>query len=824
MSAELPVPASSVTPSSPSDVALGKSLAAHRYVRFGFDGTARSKMKAAVVAARGGTGGAKERALAFLVAADVARRLNEWRESADLLVEASRVLVEVGAPVPASVAMALAVDGLVTMNDLKRADEQIAAAGWMKAALPMGTTLAEAVLLSARGAPSEARALTKKRPDKIDDLWAGWWSNLFSAEVMLELGAVPGAQQTLEKVSKDFVEKQKGSEPWLRLKCLEVWLAIEKLRTTPQGEKTDDAPAKLALKDLAAGAGRFPLYKAWAEQLKGELQLVSDQDAREAFAAATAFADAAKAPFLRMRFVLRQIGSKRGADDRWSAQHLEETKRGLLEQGAGARVQAVSHKGAAAAMPQMQASKASRMSIAMRLDTNLDQLQLTDESGLDAVIEVARYLGSIRSLDELLQKILESVVRVMRAERGVLLRSGDDGKLVAVSAKGLDAAKVVEGSNEISFGVVDAAKTTGEPILTDNAMSDQRFRERASVMSADIRSVVCSPIRTRTKTLGYVYLDRRAAAVPFNQDHLDLLAAFCTQVAVAWENALAFEEIESLNQGLERKVDERTKELKDSLELLTNTRLKLAEAQRDAMEKEMHLARDIQRSILPEEGVVARPGVNLCGKVIPASLCGGDFWMYAPISRDRTLMLIADVTGHGVAASLITAVARACLDTLTQATSIEDVADVLKMLNRVVHSSAGGHLCATAFACIVDPAKQELSFANAGHNFPFLQSGDNAAPLVARGVRVGEAKEMEVEVKVQAYQHGDRLALFTDGLTEWRSAAGRDYGERRLKKALLAAAGQGPAAVLQAIIDDAQVFSGGAERDDDLSILIADLT
>src|SRR5690606_25226023 len=132
-----------------------------------------------------------------------------------------------------------------------------------------------------------------------------------------------------------------------------------------------------------------------------------------------------------------------------------------------------------------------------------------------------------------------------------------------------------EGSNEISFGVVREALSTGEAILTDNALADQRFRERASVMATDIRSVVCAPIRTRERTLGFVYLDRRVTAVPFNDDHRDLLSAFCTQVAVAWENALAFEEIEALNAGLERKVEERTKELID-------TRLKLAEAERDA--------------------------------------------------------------------------------------------------------------------------------------------------------------------------------------------------------------------------------------------------
>src|SRR5690606_9650385 len=101
--------------------------------------------------------------------------------------------------------------------------------------------------------------------------------------------------------------------------------------------------------------------------------------------------------------------------------------------------------------------------------------------------------------------------RVMRAERGALLAlEGDDIRCKA--ARGMEVEKVIEGSNEISFGVVRETMSLGEAILTDNALADQRFRERASVMATDIRSVVCAPIRTRERTLGFVYLDRRVTA------------------------------------------------------------------------------------------------------------------------------------------------------------------------------------------------------------------------------------------------------------------------------------------------------------------------
>lgn len=463
-----------------------------------------------------------------------------------------------------------------------------------------------------------------------------------------------------------------------------------------------------------------------------------------------------------------------------------------------------------------------RRSIQGWLESGIDELKLTEESGLEAVIEVSRYLSSLRSLSELLEKILESVVRVMGAERGALLKvekseQGAEPTFRCITARRLDPANVVAGSNEISFGVLQEAYRSGEAILTDNALADERFKERKSVMATVIRSVLCAPIRTRERTLGFVYLDRRITAVPFNEDHRDLLAVFCTQVAVAWENALAFEEIEAFNASLEQKVEERTRELGD-------TRFKLAEAERDALEAEMRLARQIQQSILPSEKTLERPGLRVRGRVMPASFCGGDFWWLSGVG-DKTLLLIADVTGHGMAASMITAVAGACLDTLTDIGSARSVSEVLQTLNRVVYRSAGGRLCATAFCALYEPAEKRLEFASAGHNFPYLiADGDGGVqPLVARGARLGESPDRTFEEQSMALSTGQRLVLFSDGLVEWGDDKGRMFGERRFRKSLEAHRRDPLEKVIELCIADAEAFSRGFERDDDLSIVVVDV-
>ena len=107
---------------------------------------------------------------------------------------------------------------------------------------------------------------------------------------------------------------------------------------------------------------------------------------------------------------------------------------------------------------------------------------------------------------------------------------------------------------------------------------------------------------------------------------------------------------------------ESNEELQRTLDDLVSTRLRLAEAQRDAMEKELEVARDIQSAMLPEAVPGSRAGLTWRGVVTPASYCGGDFWQVDEIDEHRTLFLVADVAGHGVGAALITAVLRAAFD------------------------------------------------------------------------------------------------------------------------------------------------------------------
>ncbi len=800
---------------------ISRVLSGHRLARIGLRRLGQARVVSALSELRV-VASSHEAAFAATVAAEVARRSGDLRGAAALHKDAAEQWREAGNASLSAVALALSVEDAVLSGELQSAQanlRDVEAAGG-------SVHVANAFLSFARGDTAAARASFKVLMDAAPgDAWAACWVDAYGAEVLVEMGALVGAQQALDRLGGRLSPEHRFSEAFLRHAVLRA--RHESLRRLTLGGDEDDEKAKLHALVVRAQryAQGFPLYRAWAHQVAGEEALLNAGDPAALFDKAIADAEEAGSPYLHGRLLARQVESMRAVQERRSNPRALRARSLLLDSGATGFLGALttSKGGAPERMP-------SRMSIALRLETSLDQMNLSDEAGLDAVIEVSRHLQSVRSLDELLERIVDSVSRVLRAERAALLKH-DGSEFECLVARGIAAADVREGNKGVSFGVVREAMRSGEPVLSDNALADARFMDRASVMATDIRSVLCSPIRTKDHTFGFLYLDRRLTGVPFSPEHLDLLAAFSTQVAVAWENAVSFEEIARLNEGLERKVSDRTVELRKkndelqtTLDELTNTRLKLAEAERDALEKEMQLARDIQRSILPPEDTQRLSGLSVCGQVIPASYCGGDFWGYAALPDGRTLVIIADVTGHGMASSLITAVARSCLDTLREQEAIRSAADVLRTMNQVIFASAHGKLCATAFAGIFDPAARQLSFGNAGHNFPYLlREGADAAPLVAAGTRLGEAANTDFETHVREILPGDRLVLFTDGIIEWPNAKGKDYGDRRFRKSAQARRGEAPDECIRGLIDDATAYTDGIERDDDLTLVIVDV-
>ena len=250
--------------------------------------------------------------------------------------------------------------------------------------------------------------------------------------------------------------------------------------------------------------------------------------------------------------------------------------------------------------------------------------------------------------------------------------------------------------------------------------------------------------------------------------------------------------------------------------------------ERATLEKEMEVARLIQESLLPESRLVDVGFFRFIGYFKSASICGGDWWNFSLISGGRLLLVVGDVTGHGVSSAMITAAAKSCCDTLRNVTDGElTVTFLLEELNKTIYEAANRRFVMTFFATVIDPSTRTITYSNAGHNFPLLfraqreEGGEEIVPLVTRGNRLGDVMDSRFVEKSTAYGPGDILVWYTDGLTEGLGQDGRPFGERRLRRGVAALRDAEADVILDKVIADARGFFTDFERpEDDITLVV----
>ncbi|MDB4968947.1 MAG: uncharacterized protein JWN44_4636 [Myxococcales bacterium] len=250
-------------------------------------------------------------------------------------------------------------------------------------------------------------------------------------------------------------------------------------------------------------------------------------------------------------------------------------------------------------------------------------------------------------------------------------------------------------------------------------------------------------------------------------------------------------------------------------------------AEKATLEKELEVARTIQETLVPPNDPVERSYMKLAGYFLPASVCGGDWWTVHDMPDGRILVVIGDVTGHGVPSAMITAAAKAACD-VVRATEGDKltVTRLLEVMNRAIFESAKRKFVMTCFASILDPVRRTITYANAGHNFPYLYrpgsaDGNDFQVLMSRGNRLGDLEESTYAEKSHALSAGDVLVWYTDGIVECENDRGEEYGEKRFRAAIRRAADLDPVAMRESVVGAAGAFFGDRQRKDDITLVFA---
>ncbi|MCU0727341.1 MAG: SpoIIE family protein phosphatase [Planctomycetes bacterium] len=238
-------------------------------------------------------------------------------------------------------------------------------------------------------------------------------------------------------------------------------------------------------------------------------------------------------------------------------------------------------------------------------------------------------------------------------------------------------------------------------------------------------------------------------------------------------------------------------------------------------EKEMRIARRIQRSLLP----VARPrlrGFDVAGALVPAASLGGDYYDLLCLDGGRVLAaIVADVSGHSVASALHMAVVRALLR--SSLASARRPGEVLGRLNRQMYEDlTRAELFVSLFCCFVDVGTGEIVVANAGHPAGvILRRGAPAAESAdAEGILLGILPDTKYEERTLYLGKGDTLLLYTDGVVEAGDESGRRFGVDRLFRSLTMASRRSATQGVDAILGEARAFSGRRGLRDDMTVVI----
>ncbi|HUJ58018.1 MAG TPA: SpoIIE family protein phosphatase [Kofleriaceae bacterium] len=248
-------------------------------------------------------------------------------------------------------------------------------------------------------------------------------------------------------------------------------------------------------------------------------------------------------------------------------------------------------------------------------------------------------------------------------------------------------------------------------------------------------------------------------------------------------------------------------------------------AEKAKIEQELEVAKAIQETLVPSDAPVKKSTLTFAGFYQPAAQTGGDWWTWADLVGGKILIVIGDVTGHGVPSAMITAAAKAACDVGRYVHGDDvTVTRLLEIMNHAIFESAQRRFVMTCFASIVDTKTRTITYANAGHNFPYLyrpgEGKGEFGSLMIRGNRLGDDRTSKYEAKTTELVPGDVLVWYTDGIVECENEAGEEYGEKRFRASVRKAAALDAGEMRDAVVAEAAGYFGEAPRKDDITMVI----
>jgi serine phosphatase RsbU (regulator of sigma subunit) len=393
-----------------------------------------------------------------------------------------------------------------------------------------------------------------------------------------------------------------------------------------------------------------------------------------------------------------------------------------------------------------------------------------------ALIRAGNELASYRPLPELFKFILDLAIQAVNADRGVLMTLESDG-LEARANQG-------EGFH-ISRAVRDRVLNSGSSVLVTDTSIDEAFKERRSIVEQNIRTLMAVPLQTRDQIIGIIYVDSPSLLREFTPEDLSVLTVMANVAAIRIEQ----------------------------------TRFAEMEQARQLMARDLAQAAEIQQSFLPSVAPKVR-GMDLAGHNAPCRTVGGDYFDFFKYGDSRVALVLGDVSGKGMPASLLMMGLQARVQVLIE--EPRDLAGVVTRLNRITAANCPSNRFITYFSCIVDGDTGDVTYCNAGHNPPLIVRANGAVEELAGGGPVlGILKSIAYDEYHTHLEVGDTLLIYSDGVTEAASMSGEEFETERLGEAAARVRTESAAVILAAVNKAVADFTVGAPQSDDITLIVA---
>jgi sigma-B regulation protein RsbU (phosphoserine phosphatase) len=323
-----------------------------------------------------------------------------------------------------------------------------------------------------------------------------------------------------------------------------------------------------------------------------------------------------------------------------------------------------------------------------------------------------------------------------------------------------------------------------------DVLEDPRYRAISESCAADFASLNASlivPLVYQNQVIGSLNLGEKKSGKAYNREDIELLRTIASQGAIAIENARLFQE------NLEKQ----------------------------RMEEELNIARDLQLSMLPATCPEVK-GFRLAALSMPAREVGGDFYDFIEMGNDRLGLVVGDVTGKGVSGALVMAASRSVFRMLSEEQLT--VGEIMVRANlRTKKDIKKGMFVALLYA-VLNSKDRVLSFCSAGQTHPMYFSSETGRTklLETRGDNfpLGILEESDYQETQIALKPGDRVIFYTDGIVEAMNEQKEIFGFERLLDVIQGAASSNADSLLKEILDRVNEFASGAEQHDDLTLIV----